>query len=252
LVTLREPAPFSTVPAFGEVLATAPDRRRDLYADPGWRARAERDLMASSIPLRWDVVTVAETGAHPESIGHSVAALADRGSRTPFETMCELALDDELATRFAITFANDDPAAVRDLLVGDGCILGLSDAGAHVSQICDAIMPVDFLAHWVRERDVMPLERGIRKLTGELADVIGLDRGYLQVGQPADMVVLDYERLDPGPVRRVRDMPADGERLVADAPVGIEVIVVNGVPIRRDSVTVALADDDRPGQILRS
>jgi N-acyl-D-amino-acid deacylase len=252
LVTLRDPAPFSSVPAFGEVLATAPDRRRDLYADPAWRERAERDLTASSIPLRWDVFTVAETVGRPELIGQSVAAIAERASRAPFETMCDVALDDDLATRFAITFANDDPTAIRELLVGDGCIMGLSDAGAHISQICDSTMPVDFLAHWVRDRSVMPLEQGIRKLTGELADVMGLDRGYLHVGQPADMVVIDYERLDAGPVRRVRDMPADGERLVADAPVGLEAIVVNGVPIRRDGATVALPDEDRPGQILRS
>jgi N-acyl-D-aspartate/D-glutamate deacylase len=240
------------VPAFGEVLVAAPDRRRDLYADPAWRERAERDLTGSSIPLRWDVFTVAETVAHPELIGHSVAAIAARASRAPFATMCDLALDDDLATRFAVTFANDDPTAIRELLAGDGCIMGLSDAGAHISQICDSTMPVDFLAHWVRDRQVMPLERGIRKLTGELADVMGLDRGALQVGRPADVVVLDYERLDPGPVRRVHDMPANGERLVADAPVGIEAIVVNGVPIRRDGATIALAAADRPGHILRS
>jgi hypothetical protein len=47
-------------------------------------------------------------------------------------------------------------------------------------------------------------------------------------------------------------MPANGERLVADAPVGIEAIVVNGVPIRRDGATIALAAADRPGHILRS
>src|SRR5439155_20230955 len=135
-------------------LAAAPDRRRDLYADPAWRARAERDLRASSIPVRWNVFTVAETLAHPELIGRSVAALAEVGSRTPFEAMCDLALDDELATRFAMTFANDDPEAIGELLTGDGCIMGPSDAGAHVSQICDGIMPVDFPGHWVADPNV--------------------------------------------------------------------------------------------------
>ena len=81
LVTLREPAPFSSVPAFGDVLAAAPDRRPDLYADHAWRACAERDLAASSIPLRWDAFTVAETVAHPELIGQSVAAIVERDSR---------------------------------------------------------------------------------------------------------------------------------------------------------------------------
>jgi N-acyl-D-amino-acid deacylase len=251
-VTLREPAPFSSVPAFGEVLAAAPEMRSTLYADPAWRARAHRELAASSIPLRWDVFTVAESVAHPELVGHSVAAIAADRGRAPFPTMCDLALDDQLATRFSVTFANDDPVAVRELLAGDGCILGLSDAGAHVGQICDAVLPLDFLAHWVRDRDVMPLERGVRKVSGELADVVGLDRGYLRVGQPADVVVLDYERVDPGPIRRVRDMPADGERLVADAPVGVDAVIVNGVPIRRDGAPVALAAEQRPGRILRS
>ena len=50
--------------------------------------------------------------------------------------------------------------------------MGLSDAGAHISQICDAVMPTDFLANWVRDRDVMSLEAGVRKLSGEIADVV--------------------------------------------------------------------------------
>ena len=138
------------------------------------------------------------------------------------------------------------------LLRGDGCILGLSDAGAHVSQICDAVMPTDFLAHWVRDREVMSVERGVRKLTGEIADLLELERGTLQVGAPADVVVIDYERLSPGPIRRVRDFPADGERLVADAPTGVDHVLVNGVPIRLDGVSLAGQLEPKPGSILRS
>jgi N-acyl-D-aspartate/D-glutamate deacylase len=149
-----------------------------------------------------------------------------------------------------VTFANDDPDAVRALLTGDGCIIGLSDAGAHVSQICDAVLPTDFLAHWVRDAGVMPLEAGIHKVTGELATVLGIDRGVLGEGRPADVVVLDYDALDPGPTTRAHDMPADGERLVAASPRGVDAMLVNGVPIRRDGV--AVAGDAGPGQVVRS
>jgi N-acyl-D-aspartate/D-glutamate deacylase len=252
LVTLREPAPLSTVPAFAEVFATAPERRHELYADEAWRARATRDLDESSVPLRWDAYLVAETEHHGHLVGRSIASIAADRAAAPLDVLCDLALADDLATRFAITFANDDVGSVTELLTGDGCVLGLSDAGAHVSQICDAVLPTDFLAHWVRDRDVMSLEQGVRKLSGELAEVIGLDRGRLEVGRPADVLVLDYAALDPGPVRRVRDMPAGGERLVADAPIGIEATVVNGVPIRRDGVTSAAGIAARPGQVLRS
>jgi N-acyl-D-amino-acid deacylase len=159
---------------------------------------------------------------------------------------------DDLRTRVRTTFANDDVDGVSRLLQGEGCILGLSDAGAHVSQLCDAVMPTDFLAHWVRDREVMPLEQGVRKLTGEIADLLELERGLLQVGAPADVVVVDYERLSPGPIRRVWDFPADGERLVADQASGIDHVLVNGVPIRSHGVSMSDELDSKPGSILRS
>ena len=213
---------------------------------------ASAELAASTIPVLWDKYIVAESDRHPELLGRSVRSLAEARACEPFDVLCGVALDDDLETRFSITFANDDPTAVAELLTGEGCILGLSDAGAHVSQICDAVLPADFLAHWVRDVGVMPVEQGVRKVTGELADVLGLDRGYLAVDRSADVVVVDIERLDPGPVRRVRDMPAGGERLVADAPQGIDAVLVNGVPLRRDGTTVLREPERRPGQILRS
>ena len=131
-------------------------------------------------------------------------------------------------------------------------MLGLSDAGAHVSQICDAVMPTDFLAHWVRDRELMPLEAGIRKVSGEVAQVAGLDRGVLTRGAPADVVVLDWERLSPGPEKRVRDFPAGGERLIADQPAGIDAVLVNGTAICEDGAPMLDASERLPGQLLRS
>jgi N-acyl-D-aspartate/D-glutamate deacylase len=154
---------------------------------------------------------------------------------------------DDLDVRYRVTFANDDVDVVTDLLTTDGCVIGLSDAGAHVSQICDAVLPTDFLAHWVRDREVMTLEAGIHKLTGELADVLGTDRGRLAPGAPADVVVLDLEALDPGPARRVRDLPGGGERVLADEPTGVDHVLVNGVAIRTDGRPVP---DALPGQRL--
>ncbi len=252
LITLRDPTPFSPVPAFAEVFGVPAERRASLYADPAWRARASEGLAASSIPVRWDSFSVAESGRSPALVGRSLASIAEERGCSPFDAMCDVAVADDATTRFAITFANDDPDAVRDLLLGEGAIMGLSDAGAHVSQICDAVLPADFLAGWVRDREVMPLEVGVRKLSGELGDVLAIDRGYLQVGRPADVVVLDYASLGPGPIRRVRDMPAGGERLVGDAPTGIDAVIVNGVPIRRDGAPAPDRIERRPGQVVRS
>jgi N-acyl-D-aspartate/D-glutamate deacylase len=98
----------------------------------------------------------------------------------------------------------------------------------------------------------MPLERAIHKLTGEPAAVYGLaGRGTIEVGNAADVCVFDPETVAPGPLRRVRDFPADGERLTADAPVGMTHTLVNGVPIRVDGEPVPEGQRARPGVVLR-
>jgi N-acyl-D-aspartate/D-glutamate deacylase len=81
----------------------------------------------------------------------------------------------------------------------------------------------------------MPLEAGIRKTSSELADVVGLrDRGYVRPGAHADVIVLEWDNVAPGPIRRVRDLPGGGERLVAHEPEGLRHVLVNGTPIRVD------------------
>jgi hypothetical protein len=52
-------------------------------------------------------------------------------------------------------------------------------------------------------------------------------------------------------VRRVRDFPADAERLTADQPSGMRHVVVNGTPIVRDGALDTAAVATRPGQIVR-
>ena len=170
--------------------------------------------------------------------------------------MLDLSIADSLKTRFNNVLANDDEEAIAWLLQRDGVLLGLMDSGAHVSQLCDACMPTDLLGNWVREREVITMERAIHKLTGEPARVFGLDgvkgRGLLKVGMAADIAVFDPTTVAPGPLRRLRDFPADGERLTADAPVGMNHILVNGSPIRIDGIPVEEALASKPGKVLRS
>jgi N-acyl-D-aspartate/D-glutamate deacylase len=252
-IVIGEPTPFYQFRAFAELVPLDRAGRARVFADPAWRARAWQELQAHGLMnTRWASFRVAESRAHPELVGRSAAELAAERGGTALDAACAIALADALDTRFDVTFANDDEEGVALLLQAEGCILGLSDAGAHIGQICDAVMPTDFLAHWVRDRALMPLERGVRKLTGELADVFGLERGYLRPGAPADVAVLDWARLSPGPLRRVRDMPAGGERLVADAPAGVDHVLVNGTPIRREGKPLIDQLERLPGAILRS
>ncbi len=75
----------------------------------------------------------------------------------------------------------------------------------------------------------------MRKLTGEPADIFGFERrGYLREGYWADVCVFDPRTVGPGRTTRVRDFPADGERLTAEEPTGVRHVLVNGTPIRVD------------------
>ena len=78
-----------------------------------------------------------------------------------------------------------------------------------------------------------------------------VDRGTLEVGKAADVCVFDPATVAPGPLRRVWDFPANGERLTADAPVGMTHVIVNGTPIRVDGQPDADGLAARPGQVQR-
>ena len=68
----------------------------------------------------------------------------------------------------------------------------------------------------------------------------------------ADITVFDPARVAPGPLRRVRDFPANGERLTADQPTGMTHTLVNGVPIRIHGSPAAEGLTQLPGVVLRS
>ena len=65
-------------------------------------------------------------------------------------------------------------------------------------------------------------------------------------------MAFDFEKIGPGPLRRIRDFPADGERLVADRPEGMTHVLVNGTVIREGGTPVDGALATRPGKLLRS
>jgi N-acyl-D-aspartate/D-glutamate deacylase len=243
--TMADPYSLNTGTVFGELLQGDRAARIEAYLDPAWRARAAADLEHSPMKPRWATFKVDESDRFPELQGRRVTDIADERGCGPLDVLCEIAVAEDLATRFRAYIANDDVDAVSTLLTADHVILGLSDAGAHVDQLCDAPLATDLLGKWVRERGLMPVERAVRKLTGEPADMFGfVRRGYLREGNWADVCVFDPATVATGPTKRVRDFPADAERLTAEEPIGMRHVLVNGIPIRRDEQQLP---DARPG-----
>ena len=245
-VTLADPGPFVRAEAFTEILAVSDEKRADLYRDADWRARARVD-MDKRFGARWDRISVQETEVHHDLVGRPMSELAEQRGVHPLDVMVDLALADGLVTRFRFVLANDDEADLAAALQDERSLLGLSDAGAHASQLCDAVFSTYLLEHWVRETGTLTLEQAVWRLTGHPASVFGLaDRGRIAPGFAADLVAFDPATVGPEAPKRVHDLPAGADRLVARSR-GIAHVWVNGEPIVRDGSDLPA----RPGTLLR-
>ena len=249
--TMVEPFTLNINPVFAELMPLDLAGRRAAYADPAWRERALAFWASGQVlSPRWDAFEIMEAPSSPELVGRRVTQIADEMGVGPFDALLEVTLrEPDLKLRVKALLANDDIDGITMLLNTEQCTLGLSDAGAHVGQLCDAVLPTDLLGVWVRERKALTLEDAVHKLTKVQADLFGFtDRGEIRVGAHADIVVFDPETVAPGPVSRVRDFPADGERLTASQPSGMHHLFVNGVEVVRDGRL--LDSSTRPGRVV--
>ena len=253
-MTMVEPFTLNTSPIFAELMPKSIDERREAFASHEWRNRVRVGWVNKQglIP-RWDSYEIMDAPSSPDLVGRRLAELANETGADPFDLLLELALlEPDLKLRVKAMLANDDAEGVAMLLNTEGCTLGLSDAGAHVGQLCDAVLSTDLLGSWVRDKKVLTLENAVHKLTQVQADLFGFtDRGVLRVGALADIVVFDAATVSPGPVRRVVDFPANGERLTADQPTGMHHLFVNGVEVQRDGKLLQPALDSLPGRLVK-
>jgi N-acyl-D-amino-acid deacylase len=247
-LTLADPAPLANVPAFEQALGQDLNGRKELYADPEWRQRARTGL-AERWGTKLSYATVQETEVH-EALrdGPTLAEIGEATGRDALDVMCDLALAEDLGTRFRLVMVNDDEEQIGELLKDHRFLLGLSDAGAHTSQLCDANYCTYLLQRFVRELGVLTLEDAVWRLTGHPAEVYGIaDRGVVRAGAYADLVAFDPDRVGTGDLERRYDFPAGADRLVAQSA-GIEHMWVNGEQTRRDGVDL---EEVRPGRLLR-
>ena len=234
--------PVFSLPAGGARLA--------VYRDPAFREalRASTSTQAWLEKL-WPHVYVNEVPGRPELAQRRVLDLAHDRDAPPSDILLDLTVGSDLAARFTTAVLNTDEDEVEKLLLHPATQLGLSDAGAHMSQLCDAGFPTHLLGYWVREKQALSLEAAIHLLTSRSAGLYRIrDRGQVATGFAADVVIFDPDTVGQGRRETRRDLPAGAPRVVIDA-VGVDHVIVNGVSIRSDGED-ALDRAPFPGHVL--
>lgn len=264
--TLETIGLFDQLPAWNEATVGTLAERKAKLADLARRPALKRDmekaptLMPGTSPdgeqgqvrmFRWDETFVDDVHlAKNKSLkGRTIGELAKEQGKHPIDTLLDLSVEEDLKTTFAMQgFINNDEEALTTIIKHPLCLIGASDGGAHTKFLTLGRYPTHFLAHWVRDKQIMTLEEAHWRLSAMLGWAIGIrDRGWLREGMPADIVVYELEKLAVRPMETIQDLPDGDWRRVQKAD-GYNYLIVNGqVTFEDGKCTGAL-----PGKMLRS
>ena len=251
--TLRNPFLFSEFPSWKGAFNRTVEEQVALYRSPAFRQAFRDDLQAGRGLLfrnQWDRlhVTRVATEQNQQFLNKSIQEIATHLHQDPVDTLLDLAVDEETALGVTVSIINADPEAVGKLITLPDVLIGLSDAGAHVDQHCEAGVPTYILHEWVQKRQVLTLEEGVRRITSELADFLGLTtKGRVAPGMDADLVLFDPTAVKPYPAEWVNDLPGGKPRLI-ERSAGIAYTLVGGeVLFAHNEYQGGL-----PGRIIRS
>jgi N-acyl-D-aspartate/D-glutamate deacylase len=248
---------FDILTGWDKLMALPVEEKLRQLRDRATRAEWDRLAQTTEGPVRaignWSTYTLLETfspSVKPFE-GRTIGDVARELGKTPWDTMVDIAIADDLRTVFANQDRGQDDATWRrrvEVWRDHRAIVGASDAGAHLDMIDSFSFCTTLLAKAVREHDLMPIEEAVHHLTDRPARLYGLrDRGRLVEGWAADVVVFDPATVGPGEVQMRFDLPGGAGRVYGGA-VGIHHVLVNGVAcVEGDHLLEA-----RPGRMLRS
>ena len=249
---------FDALHGWADLFKLPVEERMKKLADPAYREELDRGANSPESGIlrnfaNWSAMIV-DQPANDENEwmrGKSIGEIADAQGKKPFDAMLDLAISEDLTTGFQPPAGGDDEASWKlrgEVWLDDRTIIGASDAGAHLDMIDTFAFTTRVLGDGVREHSVLSLERAVRQLTDVPARLYGMiERGRLEEGWHADVVVFDEDSVATGPTYTRFDLPTGAGRLYADAE-GIEHVFVNGVEIVRGAEFTG----NFPGTILRS
>jgi len=215
-------------PVWDRLMQTPKAERMRAFRDPATRKLLAEDPGHLPVLMQLTITRVV-CDENRALVGRRLLDVAADRKQLLSETMLDIALADELETEFRMVgVVHADRKKVTQILKHPLVHIGASDAGAHVTQFCGAGDTTHLLGEFVREERRLSLEEAVHGLTGKLANAWGMpDRGTIEIGQAADLVLFDPELIDRGEEHFVHDFPAGAGRYLREAE-GIDMVVVNG------------------------
>jgi N-acyl-D-amino-acid deacylase len=241
---------FDEVPEWREATTGTRTERLEKLKDPK-RRDALRNARRPYITIASiETISVAEvfTNATQQYVGQTIGDIAEARGVDPIDALLDIAVADDLQAVFYGVGAQDFQDGFRDLMLDPWVIPGVSDGGAHTRFLTSGRFPTDTIIRACRDADILTLEDVHWKLSALPAHCAGFtDRGTLEVGKAADIVVYDFDALDILPIEKTYDFPANEWRRVQRAK-GYRNVLVNGeVTIIDDEPTNAYS-----GKLLRN
>ena len=237
--TLKNAQTFDELPSWKKIMFLPVENRAELFRDPEMRQKlrfeAVDEKRSVNFSRRWDQIFLikATLPKHQQFEGKHLQEIARAQNKDVIDTFLDIALEENLETTFQNSGARDEQATA-EILKSPITLVGQSDAGAHLIYHAGYGYATRFLGYWIRERKVMSLEAGIRKLTFMVASLFGLeDRGLVRKGMAADLVMFDPDTVRECEPEMVNDLPGGEKRLIQKAT-GVKMTVVNGKVLVED------------------
>jgi N-acyl-D-aspartate/D-glutamate deacylase len=248
---------FDAIPGWEQAMLLPRAEKLALFNDRAALDRLNDIAQEPTNPLKmlcdWSTKMIYDVVApqNQQYRGRLVADIAAEQGRSAWDALVDIVLADELLTSFGpvvVAESDDDWKARLEFWRDSRAVIGASDAGAHLDLLASFNYATVLLGTAVRERQLLPLEEAIHLITDVPAQLYGLvERGRLQEGWHADVVVFDPATVQSDDVAMRFDLPGGAGRLYAGAQ-GIEHVLVNGSPIVHDGELTAT----RTGRVLRS
>lgn len=227
---LRPSLFFARLPRWVRVLRLPLEARLEALRDPDTVAKLVADTGPDGGEAMMGRLILRGGDAAPaELAGKTLSEIAKARGQVPAQALIDLSLEHGLDVAFlSASQGHQSTDRIGPMLAHPLVHIGASDGGAHLASFSTYGDTGYLFSEFVRKGRHLSLEQAVAKITGETADIWGLkDRGRLQPGLAADIVVFDPQTIDREAELPAFDMPGDGMRYVRAAR-GVETVLVNG------------------------